>query len=48
MYLRVQFVQCMNYGPTSQIGDRQFATKCAKVVGHGALRALFGKALGGD
>ncbi|KAL8292079.1 hypothetical protein RQP46_001545 [Phenoliferia psychrophenolica] len=28
------FVQCMNYGPTSRIGDREIAEQCAKVVGH--------------
>lgn len=31
-----QFVQCMNYGPTTRIGDPQVAKQCASVVGRGA------------
>lgn len=31
-----QFVQCVNYGPTSRIGDESLARSCAKVVGHGS------------
>lgn len=38
---RAQFVQCVNYGPTSRIGEEKVAQGCAKVVGHGALLLTF-------
>ncbi|KAK4050015.1 hypothetical protein OIO90_005205 [Microbotryomycetes sp. JL221] len=28
------FIQCVNYGPTSKIGDESIAQRCSAVVGH--------------